>query len=127
MFQCELCFCSTTDAKPALNTLSCYKYKDIEGRVQRIYIIDEIAAKWRRVGLSLNFSASDLDNIESSCQGKVEECSERLLIQWLDGNISTQLPITWETLLDALRDARLGQLAETLTDSLTLKATRDKQ
>ena len=95
--------------------------------VQRIYIIDEIAAKWRRVGLSLNFSTSDLDNIESSCQGKVEECSERLLTQWLDGNISTQLPITWETLLDALRDARLGQLAETLTDSLTLKATRDKQ
>ena len=50
----------------------------------------------------------------------------RLLTLWLEGHVQdvSQAPITWETLLEALRDARLGQLADDLTDLLT---SRDDQ
>ena len=72
-----------------------------------------MAAKWKRVGTSL-------DNIESTCHHNVETCVNRLLTLWL-GHVQdvNQVPITWVTLLEALRDSRLGQLADTLTDLLT--------
>ena len=109
------------DSKPDIGTLTCFKYKDEKGRTQRIYIIDEIAAKWRRFGVCLKFSTNILDNIESTCRGDVEACVNRLLTLWLEGHVQnvSQAPITWETLLEALRDGRLGQLADNLTDLIT--------
>ena len=83
--------------------------------------MDEIAAKWKRFGLCLKFSTSSLNNIESTCHHDVEACVNRLLTLWLEGHVQdvSQAPITWETLLEALRDSRLGQLADKLTDLLT--------
>ena len=109
------------DSKPDICTLTCFKYKDEQERTQRIYIMDEITAKWKRFGICLKFSPSILDNIESTCRGDVEACVNRLLTMWLEGHVQdvSQAPITWETLLEALRDARLGKLADDLTDLLT--------
>ena len=109
------------DSKPDISTLLCFKYKDEQGKTQRIYIIDEMAAKWKRVGISLKFSTGSLNNIESTCHHDVEACVNRLLTMWLEGHVQdvSQAPITWETLLEALRDSRLGQLADSLTDLLT--------
>ena len=81
---------------------------------QRIYIMDEIGAKWRRVGRCLKFSTDDLDSIESNCHGDPEKCCEKLLSFWLQGRVE-KLPITWYTLLEAIKDARMGQLANKLT------------
>ena len=109
------------DTKPEITTLNCFKYKDALGRTQRVFITDEIGTSWNRVGLSLNFTASSLDSIESTCRGDVVKCCNRLLTMWLEGQVQdvSQAPITWETLLEALRDSRLGQLADKLTDLLT--------
>ena len=81
----------------------------------------EIAAKWKLFGACLKFSPSSLNNIESTCRGDVEACVNRLLTLWLEGHVQdvSQEPITWETLLEALRDVRLGKLADDLTDLLT--------
>ena len=107
------------DAKPGIDTLTCLKYTDEQGKMQRIYIMDEIGAKWKRVGRCLKFSTSDLDNIESTCHGDAEECSVKLFTLWLQGHVEavSHLPITWETLLEALKDARMCQLADKLTHS----------
>ena len=107
------------DSKPDFKTLVCLKYKDEQGRTQ--IIMDEIAARWKRIGISLNFSPSSLNNIELTCHHDVEGCVNRLLAMWLDGHVQdvSQAPITWETLLQALREARLGQLADVVTDLLT--------
>ena len=99
-------------------TLNCFKYRDAQGETQRIFITDEIAAKWKRIGLALKFTASDLENIESTCGSDVEKCINELLNRWLCRS-SCQQPITWETLLEALRDARMGQLADKLTAIIT--------
>ena len=84
--------------------------------------MDIIAAYWRRFGLWLKFSSISLDNIESACRGDhLEACGHRLLTLWVEGHVQdvSQAPITWETLLEALRDFQLGQLADKLTDLLT--------
>ena len=86
-----------------------------------MFITEEIAAKWRRVGLSLHFTSGTLDNIESTCHGDVEKCCNRMLTLWLEGHVQdvSQAPVTWKTFLEALKDARFGQLANNLTDLLT--------
>lgn len=106
-----------TDTKPKMATLNCFKYKDTEGKIQRIYIMDKIAAKWRRIGHSLEFETNCLDSIQSTCNHDVEQCCEKMLTQWLDGYVK-QPPITWRTFLEALKDAHMNQLADELTDLL---------
>ena len=55
----------------------------------------------------LKFTPADLDSINSSSQGDVESCCERMLSKWLAGHVVGS-SITWKTLIEALRDARLG-------------------
>ena len=65
----------------------------------------------------LKFTSADLDSINSSCQGELESCCERMLSKWLAGHVRGS-SITWKTLIKALRDARLGQLANDLEQGL---------
>ena len=109
------------DFKPDIATLTCFKYKDENGEKKRIFIIDDIGAKWKRVGRMLKFTSADIDNINSSCQSDVESCCEKMLSQWLEGFVAGSSSITWKTLIEALRDARLGQLADDLEQILLPK------
>ena len=119
IYNCIFYILCVIDAKPGIDILTCLKYTDEQGETQRIHIMDEIGAKWKRVGRCLKFSICDLDNIESTCHGDAEECSARLLNLWLQGHVEavSNLPITWQTLLEALKDARMCQLADKLTHS----------
>ena len=97
-----------------LTMLTCLKYNE-EGKHQRVYIIDEMAPKWKRVGRMLKFSPSCMETISSCCQDD-SECCDKLLSQWLQGynDDNDSRPKTWETLLEVMRDARLAELAERL-------------
>ena len=119
MFQCQYTtsIFFTTDTKPEIADLNCFKYKDTKGEIQRFYIMNKIAAQWRKIGIALKFETNCLDSIQSTCNHDVEQCCEKMLTQWLGGHVK-QLPITWRTLLEALRDARMNQVADELTDLL---------
>ena len=69
----------------------------------------------------LKFRESDIDNIDSTCHGVATKCCRRLLSQWLQehNNSNDSRPKTWETLLEVMRDARLGELADNLETILT--------
>ena len=114
-------FFVSTDTKPAIGNLTYLKYTDMQGETQRVFISEELAAKWRQIGLSLHFTPDTLDNIESMCCSDVEKCCNRILTLWLEGHVQdvSQAPVTWKTFLEALKDARFGQLANNLTDLLT--------
>lgn len=103
--------------KPTLKKLSCYKYDDESGVKQRIYIIKELAARWKDVGLALDFDDSDLNNIERD-KGNVEDCCMELMRRWLQGIVRTT-SVTWETLLEAMEDAQFVELARKLKGILS--------
>ena len=109
-----------SDRKPDIATLQCFQCTDAQGETQSVFIIDELAAKWDRVGASLKFPTTKLDNIAADHHGVVA-CAKRMLIFWLLGHVKdiSQEPITWRTFIEALRDSHLGQLADNLTDLLT--------
>lgn len=99
--------------------LSCLKYKSASGKDERLFVMDDMAPRWRNVGLMLNFSPADLDNIETSQQKDPVKCCEKLMSQWLGGFVSDSRPKTWSTLIEALKDARLGDLADKIEAILT--------
>ena len=67
-----------------LTTLTSVKYSE-QGREKRVYIIDDMSARWRKVGWKLKFTTPDIDMIASSCQDDTE-CCDKLLSQWLQGH-----------------------------------------
>ena len=97
--------------------LSCLKY----GKDERLFVMDDMAPRWRNVGLMLNFSSTDLDNIETGQQKDPVKCCERLMSKWLDGFVNNRdsRPKTWSTLIDVLKDARLGDLADKIEAIVT--------
>lgn len=103
--------------KPTLQKLICYKYDDESGVKQRIHIIKELAARWKAVGLVLDFDTCDLNNIERD-KNNVEDCCIELMGRWLQGTVQTK-QVTWETLLEAMEDAQFVELAQKLKGILS--------
>jgi hypothetical protein len=50
-----------------------------------------------------------VDAIEDECRGKPERIVLRILQEWLEGK---GLPVTWESLIQTLRDTDLSVLAD---------------
>ena len=110
--------------KPDLASLNCFKYKDSQGKIQKIFIADKVAVKWKRLGVAMDFSNSDLNNIQSKHSGDVEKCSSEMLTLWVEGHTcSSSKKITWNTLLEALEDIRMKPLADELRTATLTKQT----
>ena len=54
-------------------------------------------------------TGSRLTIIENDCRGKSETITLRILQEWMEGK---GWPVTWESLIKALRDAGLTTLAD---------------
>ena len=79
-----------------------------------MYIIDAVAARWKSLGIALEFEKYQLDNIKKNHQS-VEECSQELLGQWLEGASNVTKPaVTWKKLLHAMKEARCLTVAQVL-------------
>ena len=79
-----------------------------------VRIIDEVATNWKDLGIFLSFTTSELEII-SKQHSKPEECCKEMLTKWLDGYTASRQdasPVSWETLLTAIKDARWRILAQ---------------
>ena len=103
--------------KPTLRQLNCLRYTDKNGEQCRIHIIDAVAAHWKRLGPALNFELCDLNNIDLKCRDPVDCCQE-LLGRWLQGSVGGGEPVTWERLVEAMEDARCGEVAQRVREVL---------
>ena len=112
VFNDSLCVSYHVGDKPTLPDLLCFKYNDISGTQHKIHIIDTVASRWRRLSLALNISDYHLDNIECN-HSNVEERCQTMFKDWLQGTVGDG-PVTWETLVEAIDDAKMGELAQQL-------------
>ena len=112
------CFCCYNSAEKPLDltTLTHFSYVDEREEEQSVFIIDEMAPQWKRVGRMLRFSEADINVIASNFNDEPQACCDRLLSQWLQGHNdhNDSRPKTWRTLLGVMRDARMGELADRL-------------
>ena len=118
---CCSCCCYSAEQPLDLTMLARFSYTDEQEEEQSVFIIDEMASQWKRVGRMLKFSDADINNIASTCHDEPQACCDRLLSQWLQGrnDHNDSRPKTWRTLLGVIRDARLGELADRLRRILT--------
>ena len=70
-----------------------------------------IGTKYNTFGVLLlnDETGSQMDSIADECRGKPERICHRILQEWLEGK---GLPVTWETLIQTLRDTGLPTLAD---------------
>ena len=96
-------------ASPSIRTLILLKGPD----GQKVEIVASVAAKWKEIGLLLDLDATDqyLDTIETVYEKDPSSCCQAMFQHWLKGNGVEQ---TWGTLIDILKDCKLGRLAESV-------------
>ena len=104
-----------SDDKPELHQLLNISYTDDDGREKNFRFMDRVQPYWRRLAVALKFPSYTIDTTE-----KKDDPIYFLMSKWLEGGNCDHdsRPLTWLTLIRALRDANIQENAnilETLT------------
>ena len=103
----------TAAKKPILRTLNM-----LTGSEKRIRVINRIAHKWEEVATSLYFEGHEIRRIQQDFHGQSRKASREMFMEWLDGTGSHRKPITWATLIEALEEAGLSEVAKDIVSIL---------
>ena len=83
-------------------------------------LIKKVAASWDEVALSLHFEASDVSRIERDHHQQSVQASRVVFSEWLEGR--GRQPITWQTLITALKQAGLQTVSNDLERMLSINS-----
>ena len=90
----------------------------LEGRGGRkVRVVDSIVSEWEKVAKALDMEQEDIDTIKSRHSDNDEEACHEMLAKWLEGNNGE---VSWTAFTQALTDAGLLKLADSLKDVLGL-------
>ena len=81
-------------------------------------VISEVASKWKDLGYRLcpDYVVDQLMEEFPGGRGSMEAACEHLFERWLKGE--GKVPRTWQELVQALADIRLGELSKRLKEIL---------
>ena len=89
-----------------------------EGRGGRkVRVIESIGSQWEEVAKALDIGQEDIDMVKTTHSDNDEEACREMLVTWLEGNNGE---VSWTTFSQALIDAGLPELADSLKDVLVL-------
>ena len=82
-------------------------------------IVAEIQNDYKQLGMRLleDSNGLRLKGIEKAKHGNPVDITDEILQQWLQG--SGRLPVTWQTLIECLRDAKLTIAADRIEAALS--------
>ena len=90
----------------------------MEGRGgKKIKVIDSIGSQWEELAKALNMEQEDIDMIKTTHGDNDQEACRVMLATWLEGNNGE---VSWTVFIQALIDAGLPDLADSLKDILQL-------
>jgi hypothetical protein len=77
----------------------------------RLRVPQQVGANYSTFGIFLlnDMTGSRVDIIDTECRERPERIVLRILQEWLEGK---GLPVTWESLIQTLRDTDLSVLAD---------------
>ena len=85
-----------------------------EGRKGRkIRVIESIGSQWEEVAKALDIGQEDIGMIKTTHSDNDEEACREILATWLEGNNGE---VSWTAFSQALIDAGLPELADSLKD-----------
>ena len=107
------CFYTTANDKPGLEDLLCMSYTGEDGRDTRFRLMNQLYPHWRRLAIALKFRQCDIAAMKQE-----NDPVYYLLSEWLRGANQERdsRPVTWATLITALRDANVQEEANILEE-----------
>ena len=91
----------------------------IEGRGGRkVRVIESIGSQWEEVAKALDMGQEDIDTIKTTHSDNDEEACREMLATWSEGN--NHGDVSWTAFSQALIDAGIPELADSLKDALML-------
>ena len=97
----------TESSLPKLHQLDLF-----EGKGKTVRVIKRAAAKWELVATRLYFESHDISRIREDYHQQTIKACQTVFIEWLQGN--GRKPTTWNTVIKALEEADLSELATDL-------------
>ena len=91
----------------------------MEGTDKTVKVIERAAAKWEEVATRLYFEHHDISRIRENCHQQTVKACRTVFIEWLEGKDYCRKPITWNTVIKALKEADLSVLAADLEGVLS--------
>ena len=101
---------SVLSSRPRLHELD-----SITGNGKTVNVIDKVTHVWEKIATRLHFEGHDISRIRRN-EHKTEDACRDMFVEWLEGKGRT--PTTWETVLNALEEAKQRQLAKDLKEAL---------
>ena len=77
--------------------------------------MDNVQANWPAVALALHMGSA-IESIEQSAQFQPASACRKMFTIWLHGSYRT--PVTWKTILEALKDSNFIELAKNVRVAL---------
>ena len=102
---------SSLSSKPRL-----YELDRISGNGKTVKVINRAACEWKKVATRLYFEGHDISTIHMD-EHRAEDACRTMFIEWLEGKGRT--PTSWETVIKALEEAELAEIAKDLRDIIT--------
>ena len=100
---------------PTLSSVPQWHHLDlIEGNGKTARVMKKGAAHWEKIATRLYFTADDICRIKKDHHQQSEGACQTVLMEWLQGKNHLRKPITWNTVINALKEADLSELAADL-------------
>ena len=90
----------------------------ISGNQKVIRVFERAASKWEGIATRLHFDGNTISQIRTESQHNQLSACRNVFNEWLSGKEGLRTPRTWSTVIQALQEAHLGQLADELKDVL---------
>ena len=75
-----------------------------------------MAHVWKDIAITLGFNRVKIRGIEMSSHYQPKDATLEMFRQWLKGAHSELKPATWSTLIQSLKDVKLTQVADMLSN-----------
>ena len=110
------CVLTVVDEKPALSDLQYMRIADKDGETH-FRLMERLQPLWRHLAIALKFPQHKIKTMEHNDDSVFD-----LLNEWLHGaNMEEDMrPVTWGTLIEALREANYHEEADILKKCLVL-------
>ena len=82
-----------------------------------VKVINRAASVWEKVAIRLHFEGYDILTIRKNEHQARKDACHTMFIEWLEGKGRTST--TWETVIKALEEAELAEVAKVLKDIFT--------
>ena len=85
---------------------------------ERINIINRVSPHWSEFAVQLDFDndGTTMQTIDKVCGPDPEACCKEMMREWLSGK--GRQPVTWELLVEILKDCELGVLAKQVEEAV---------